>query len=53
MMQSPARQLDPVSAAWNTVASCDSYPQAQAAVDNLSMRGSRCRTSTSSARTCA
>jgi hypothetical protein len=39
MMQSPATRLDPVSTAWNTVASYDSYPQAQAAVDHLSDEG--------------
>lgn len=36
MMTSPASRLDPVSLAWNTVASYDSYPAAQAAVDHLS-----------------
>ncbi|MCP9956314.1 MULTISPECIES: general stress protein [Streptomyces] len=33
------RPLDPVSAAWNTVGSYDSYEEAQAAVDRLSDEG--------------
>jgi hypothetical protein len=39
MMTSSATRLDPVSLAWNTIASYDSYPQAQAAVDRLSDEG--------------
>ena len=39
MMPSSGIRLDPVSAAWNTVARYDSYPQAQAAVDYLSDEG--------------
>jgi hypothetical protein len=39
MTQSAATRLDPVSLAWNTIASYDSYPQAQAAVDHLSDEG--------------
>lgn len=39
MMPTSAIRLDPVSTAWNTIASYDSYPQAQAAVDHLSDAG--------------
>jgi hypothetical protein len=39
MMPSAATRLDPVSLAWNTIASYDSYPQAQTAVDHLSDEG--------------
>ncbi|KNE82083.1 MULTISPECIES: general stress protein [Streptomyces] len=36
MSETGARPLDPISAAWNTVASYDAYEEAQAAVDRLS-----------------
>jgi hypothetical protein len=39
MMPSAATRLDPVTLAWNTIASYDSYPRAQAAVDHLSDEG--------------
>ena len=40
MMPAAATWLDPVSLAWNTIASYDSYPRAKAAVDHLSDEGS-------------
>jgi hypothetical protein len=39
MLGSPVRLLDPVSAAWNTVARFDDYESAQRAVDRLSDDG--------------
>jgi hypothetical protein len=39
MTMSNAPRLDPVSAAWNTVATFDTYEHAQAAVDKLSDDG--------------
>ena len=44
--------LNPVSAAWNTVARFDEYEAAQRAVDRLSDDASRSTSSTSSAATC-
>src|SRR5712672_441143 len=39
MTQEPSIRLDPVSMAWNNVASFSSYDEAQAAVDRLSDDG--------------